>query len=76
MFCKINNKYYVKVSNFYQEVEVKDNNIVPTQGEAKRLYSPVSKCEKVSVEEILEANKKNTKQVFEETTKRKNRKNF
>lgn len=56
MFCKINDKYYVKVSNFYQEVEVKNNDIVPTQGEAKRLYSPVTGCQTVSSEEILKAN--------------------
>ena len=58
MFCKINGKYYVKVSNFYQEVEVKNNNIVPIQGEANRLYSPVSGCIEASVDEILKASKK------------------
>lgn len=60
MFCKINNKYYVKVSNFYQELKVKNNNIVPTQGEKNRLYSPVSNCKVVSAEEILNAHKKET----------------
>ena len=58
MFCKINDKYYVKVSNFYQELQVIDNNIVPTHGEAKRLYSPVPEYEVVSSEEILKANQK------------------
>ena len=57
MFCKINGKYYVKVSNFYQEVKVKNDNIVPTEGETNRLYSPVSNCKEVSAKEIIEASK-------------------
>lgn len=61
MFCKINDKYYVKVSNFYQEVEIKNNDIVPTQGEEKRLYAPVINCQVVSSEEILKASKKKNK---------------
>lgn len=56
MFCKINGKYYVKVSNFYQEVKVEKNNIVPIQGEKNRLYAPIPKCKKVTAQEILEAN--------------------
>lgn len=64
MFCKINGKYYVKVSNFYQEVKVEGNNIVPTQGEENRLYSPVKGCEQATVQEILGANKKETEEMF------------
>ncbi len=75
MFCKINNKYYVKVSNFYQEVEVKNDNIVPTQGEAKRLYSPVSECEEVSVEEILNASKRKAEPILKETLKKDKKEN-
>ena len=75
MFCKINNKYYVKVSNFYQEVEVKNDNIVPIQGEANRLYSPVSGCEKVSVEEILNASKRKVEPVMKETFKKDKKEN-
>ena len=66
MFCKINGKYYVKVSNFYQELQVVDNNIIPTHGETKRLYSPVSEYEVVSSAEILEASKKKNKKFKKE----------
>ena len=69
MFCKINNKYYVKVSNFYQEVKVENDNIVPIQGEKHRLYSPVSGCIKVSVEEILDSNKENLEKIFQDKKK-------
>ena len=62
MFCKIDGKYYVKVGNFFQELQVVNNNIIPTQGEAKRLYSPVPEYEVVSSEEVLKASqKKNNK---------------
>lgn len=61
MFCEVNGKYYVKVSNFLQELEVINNNIVPTKGEAKRIYSPFPECTKVTSEEILEADKKSKK---------------
>lgn len=69
MFCKINDKYYVKVSNFYQEVEVKNDNIVPTQGEAKRLYSPVIGCQEVSSEEILKASERKKRKFNNEDKK-------
>lgn len=75
MFCKINGKYYVKVSNFYQEVKVEGDNIVPIQGEENRLYSPVQNCEQATVEEILKASKKETKELFKEDRK-DNRKIF
>lgn len=71
MFCKINGKYYVKVSNFYQEVEVKNDNIVPIQGEANRLYSPVSGCVEASVDEILKASKKTSEEKFKKDKKDK-----
>lgn len=70
MFCKIKDKYYVKVSNFFQEVEVKNNSIVPTKGEAKRLYSPVQGCKKATVEEIIAASKKASKKTFDKEIKR------
>ena len=58
MFCKMNNKYYIKVLNFYQEVKVVDNNIVPIDGEENRLYSPTADCKVATVKEILEASRK------------------
>ncbi len=62
MFCKIDGKYYVKVANFFQELQVVNNNIIPTQGEAKRLYSPVPEYEVVTYQDVLKANqKKNNK---------------
>ena len=61
MFCKMNGKYYIKVLNFYQEVKVVDNNIVPTEGEENRLYSPTADCEVATVKEILNANHRATK---------------
>ena len=69
MFCKINGKYYVKVSNFYQEVKVEKDNIVPIQGEGNRLYSPISGCEQVTVQEILGSNKKGTEEIFKKPKK-------
>ena len=69
MFCKINGKYYVKVSNFYQEVKVEKDNIVPIQGEKNRLYAPVKGCEQATVQEILNANKKRTEEMLEEPKK-------
>ena len=61
MFCKINNKYYVKVSNFFQEIEVVDNIIKPKLGEENRIYKPVKKLTIVSSEDILKAIKKKSK---------------
>ena len=61
MFCKMNGKYYIKVLNFYQEVKVEDNNIVPTEGEENRLYSPTADCKVATVKEILNANQKTIK---------------
>lgn len=61
MFCKINNKYYVKVSNFFQEVEVIDNNIKPKLGEKNRIYSPLPNIKIVSSDEILKSIKKKNK---------------
>ena len=69
MFCKINDKYYVKVSNFYQEVKNENGNIVPIEGEENRLYSPVPNCIKVSVREILNMSKKEPKQIIKEQKK-------
>ena len=71
MFCKINNKYYVKVANFFQELQVKDGNIIPTQGEAKRIYSPVPEYKVVSSEDIL----KDTEKKLEEKIEKNNIKN-
>ena len=62
MFCKIDDKYYVKVSNFFQELEVVNNIIKPKLGEENRIYSPVSNLSKVSSEDVLKAlTKKNKK---------------
>ena len=58
MLCKINDKYYVKVANFYQELQLVNDNIVPIQGEKNRLYAPVSNCEVVSTEEVYKKLKK------------------
>lgn len=76
MFCKINGKYYVKVSNFYQEVKVKDDNIVPIQGEANRLYSPVLKAEEVTVEEILKSTTETVTKDIKKKPKQEKRKIF
>lgn len=61
MFCKIDDKYYVKVTNFLHELEVVDGNIVPTKGDKKRIYSPFPKFTVVTSEEILKAEKKKKK---------------
>ena len=61
MFCKINNKYYVKVSNFYQELEVVNDIIKPKKGEENRIYGPISKLTIVSSDDILKAIKKKAK---------------
>ena len=61
MFCKIDDKYYVKVSNFYQELEVVENIIKPKLGEENRIYSPVSNLLKVSSEDVLKAFKSKNK---------------
>lgn len=61
MFCKINNKYYVKVSNFFQELEVIDNNIKPKLGEENRIYGPIPNIKVVSNDDILKAAKKKNK---------------
>lgn len=62
MFCKIKGKYYVKVANFFQELQVIDGNIIPTQGEANRIYSPVPEYKVVSSEEILKETEKKVKE--------------
>ena len=69
MFCKIDDKYYVKVSNFFQELEVVNDIIRPKLGEKNRIYSPVSKFSVVSSEEVLKSLKtkdiKKTKKDFD-----------
>lgn len=62
MFFKMNNKYYIKTSRFFQEVKVVDNDIVPVDGEENRLYSPTADCKTATVKEILNANKKTSKE--------------
>ena len=61
MFYKIDDKFYVKMSNYYQELEVVRNIIVPKKGEQSRIYNPNSKVKAVSSEEVLAANKKSSK---------------
>lgn len=57
MLFKINDKYYVKVSDFYQELEVVDGNLKPINGEKHRIYAPVSNAQKVLAKDILENTK-------------------
>ncbi len=72
MFCKIKDKYYVKVANFFQELQVIDDNIIPTQGEANRIYSPVPEYKVVTSEEILkEVEKKSKEKLQKDNTKNK-----
>lgn len=61
MFYKIGNKYYVKMQNYYQEVEVVKDNIIPKKGEESRIYNPSSKVEGISYKSLLEIGKKNSK---------------
>lgn len=61
MFYKIGNKYYVKMTHYYQEVEVVKDNIVPKKGEKSRIYNPSSKIEGISYKKLLEIGKKNNK---------------
>ena len=61
MFYQIDDKYYVKMSNYYQELEVVKNIIVPKKGEQSRIYNPNSTVKTVSSEQILAASKKNNK---------------
>lgn len=58
MFYKIGDKYYVKMSNYYQEVEIQRDNIVPKKGEESRIYNPNSKIEEFSYKQLLEINNK------------------
>ena len=58
MFYQIDDKFYVKMSQYYQELEVVKNIIVPKKGEKSRIYNPNSKVKTVSSEEILAANNK------------------
>ncbi len=61
MFYKINGKYYVKTANFYQELEVQKDNIIPKNGIENRIYNPSSDIKAVSWNDVLNANKKDTK---------------
>ena len=61
MFYKIGNKYYVKMTHYYQEVEVVKVNIIPKKGEENRIYNPNSKVEGISYKDLLEIGKKNSK---------------
>ena len=61
MFYKIGNKYYVKMTHYYQEVEVVKGNIIPKKGEENRIYNPNSKVEGISYKDLLEIGKKNSK---------------
>lgn len=61
MFYQIDDKFYVKLPEYYQELEVVRNNIVPKKGEQSRIYNPNAKVKTVSSEEVLAANKKSSK---------------
>lgn len=62
MFYQIDDKFYVKMSNYYQELEVIKNLIVPKKGEKSRIYNPSSEPKAVSSEQVLiSASKKNNK---------------
>ena len=62
MFYQIDDKFYVKMSNYYQELEVIKNLIVPKKGEKNRIYNPSSEPKAVSSEQVLiSASKKNNK---------------
>lgn len=57
MFYKIGNKYYVKMANYYQEVEVIKDNIIPKKGEENRVYNPNEKIEAISYKDLIEKSK-------------------
>lgn len=66
MFYKIDNKFYIKMRNYYKEVEVQGNNIVPSSKENSKIHDMSIVAIPVSCEEVLKAQIKLTQQLLKE----------
>lgn len=73
MFYKINNKYYIKMKNYYKELEFIDKSLVPVKDTNKIIEDMSILATPISYEDILK--EKETSFVPQETTfKHKKRK--
>lgn len=75
MFYKIDNKFYIKMRNYYKEVEVQGNNIVPSSKENSKIHDMSIVAIPVSCEEVLKAQIKKEEPVEEKPIRRSFRDN-
>ena len=62
MLYVINGKYYILVSGYYKEVEIKKNEVIPVKDAKKIEASTVKKFTTTSVESVARKNTLDAKQ--------------